>query len=112
MHEMSVAIGIVDIATNACRKANKSSVSKIALEIGGLAGVQLDALDFVWPVAIEGTVLEKAERIIYKIQAEAICLECSERFSVDNFYDNCPQCGSYFKNVTKGKELRVKYLEV
>jgi len=112
MHELSVALGIVDIATNECKKANKSFVSKIGLEIGNLAGIQLDALEFVWPVAVKNTVLENAERVIHKIKAEAICLECSERFPVSYHYDNCPKCGSYFKNVTKGSELKVKYLEV
>ena len=112
MHEMSIALGIVDIATKTCHQAQKGKVSEIGLEIGELSGVQYDALEFVWPLAVEGTVLEHADRIIDRVQGEAICLECKNVFSVDNHYDNCPKCKSYFKQITKGKELRVKYVEV
>ena len=109
---MSIALGIVDIANQTCEKAHKSCVTEIGLEIGTLAGIQLDALEFVWPLAVKGTVLENAEKIIQKTQGEAICLECNHFFEVNQHYDCCPKCNSYFKDIIKGKELRVKYLEV
>jgi hydrogenase nickel incorporation protein HypA/HybF len=112
MHEMSIALGIVDIATQTCKKAQKSKVTEIGLEIGTLAGIQLDALEFVWPLAVKNTVLENAERVIQRIQGEAICLECNHHYEVNQHYDCCPQCNSYFKDIIKGKELKVKYLEV
>ena len=112
MHEMSIALSIVDIATDICHQEQKSYASKIGLEIGQLSGIQYEALEFVWPIAVEGTVLEKAEKEIIKVKGEANCLECGHRFSVQHHYDNCPQCQSFLKEVTKGKELKVKYLEV
>jgi len=30
---------------------------------------------------------------------------------VQFIHDNCPKCGSYFKSVLQGKELRVKSLD-
>lgn len=112
MHEMSIALSIVDIASDICLKEQKSSATKIGLEIGQLSGVQYEALEFVWPLAVEGTVLEKAEKEIIKVNGEATCLECGNHYAVQHHYDNCPKCQSFFKEVTKGKELRVKYLEV
>lgn len=112
MHEMSIAVGIVNIATKSCHEAKKSEVSEIGLEIGSLAGIELDALDFVWPIAVEGTVLEHAKRVIKKTPGKAICLECAHAFPLQNHHDVCPRCNSYFKKITQGKELKVNYLEV
>ncbi len=112
MHEMSIALSIVDIASDICHKEQKSFATKIGLEIGQLSGIQYEALEFVWPLAVEGTVLERAETEIIKIKGEATCLECGHHFMVQHHFDNCPNCQSFLKEVTKGKELKVKYLEV
>lgn len=112
MHELSIAIGIVRIAENETKKANAKKVEKIELEIGTLAGIALDSLDFVWPVAVKDSILEHAKREITIVQAKAKCNDCETIFKVDNFYDSCPVCSSNFKSIIQGKELRVKSLEV
>lgn len=112
MHELSIALGIVDIADKETKKAGASKVDSIELEIGVLSGVELDSLEFVWPNAVEGTVLEKAERKIDFIHAVGYCMECEIEFPMNFIYDQCPQCKGYLKDIIKGKELRVKALEV
>ena len=112
MHELSVAMGIVNIAEKEIKKANKKTVELIELEIGSLSGVELDSLEYVWEIAVKDTVLENAEKKIDFIEAIANCLECNTVFKVEKVYDNCPNCKSYFKDIIKGKELRVKSLEV
>lgn len=112
MHELSVAIGIVRIAENETKKAHAKKVEKITLEIGTLAGIAFDALDFVWPVAVKDSILEHAKREIIIIDAKAKCNDCETIFNIDNFYDSCPTCSSNYKSIIQGKELRVKSLEV
>jgi hydrogenase nickel incorporation protein HypA/HybF len=112
MHELSVAMGIVALAENEIRKANKQSVEVIELQIGSLSGVELDFLDYVWETAVKGTVLENAEKKIDFVKALAKCLECDTVFNMDFIYDSCPKCNSYFKDIIKGRELKVTSLEV
>ena len=112
MHELSVAMGIVALAENEIRKANKQKVEVIELQIGSLSGVELDFLDYVWETAVKGTVLENAEKKIDYVKALAKCLECDTVFNMDFVYDNCPKCNSYFKDIIKGRELKVTSLEV
>ncbi len=112
MHELSVAIGIVNIAEKETQKANKKNVELIELEIGALSGVELDSLEYVWNVAVKGKGLEKDKKKIDYIEGKAKCLECETIFEVEKVYDNCPKCKSYFKDILKGKELRVISLEV
>ncbi|MDX1314374.1 MAG: hydrogenase maturation nickel metallochaperone HypA [Eudoraea sp.] len=111
MHEMSIALSIVKIAEDEARKARVNQFSAIDIEIGTLAGIEFDALDFVWEAAVQETVLEKAEKRIIKIPAKARCADCNTEYSLSFIYDNCPHCGSYLKHILQGKELRVKSLE-
>ena len=112
MHELSIAMGIVDIAAKETSKAKANKVDLIVLEIGTLAGIELDALNFVWSSAVKNTVLENAIKKINIIHGEAKCSDCNTIFKLDNIYDACPNCNSYLKDIIKGKELIVKSLEV
>lgn len=112
MHELSVALGIVKIAEDETKKAKASAVELIELEIGELAGIELDSLNFVWPSAVQDTVLENAIKKIIIIKGKAKCIDCDAIFGITHFYDACPKCNSNFKGILAGKELRVKALEV
>ncbi|TGV02152.1 hydrogenase maturation nickel metallochaperone HypA [Flavivirga rizhaonensis] len=112
MHELSIALGIVKIAENETAKAKAGKVERIELEIGTLAGVELDSLEFVWSSAVEGTVLEYASKKIHVIKGEAKCSDCDTIFNLENVYDTCPNCNSFSKRILKGKELKVKSLEI
>lgn len=111
MHEMSIVLGIVKIAEAEAEKAGVNEFAAIDLEIGNLSGVEWDALDFAWEAAVEGSVLEKAEKRVHKIQAKAQCAECDHIYEVHYIHDNCPKCGSFMKTILQGKELRVKSLD-
>jgi|SRR5210317_632854 len=112
MHELSVALGIVKIAEDEAEKAKAKTIESIELEIGTLAGIEFEALDFVWPAAVKDTILEHARKDLNIISGKAICIDCDTTFDIANHYDTCPKCSSNFKRIIKGKELRVKSLEV
>jgi len=112
MHELSIAMGIVAIAEKEAKKANVKEVKAIDLEIGTLSGVEIESLNFAWPMAVENSVLQKAEKRIHVIEAKARCLECEQVFNINNLFDACPNCGSHFKDIFQGKEMRVKSIEI
>lgn len=112
MHELSIVMGILKIAETETKKAGAKKVELIELEIGNLAGIELDALDFVWSGAVKNTVLENAERKIDQIKGKAQCMECDLIFPLEHVYDPCPDCNNYLKGIIQGKELRIKALEV
>lgn len=112
MHEMSIALSIVDIANEEVANAGGGQVSEIILEIGQLSGVIVDALDFVWSEAVKDSVLEKAARKILLIPGKAGCMNCENEFEIHDLFDSCPVCNSNETNIIKGKELRIKSLIV
>jgi hydrogenase nickel incorporation protein HypA/HybF len=112
MHELSIALGIVRIAEKETKNAKANRVDTIELEIGTLAGIEFDSLDFVWPSAVKGTVLENAIKKIKIIEAKGKCIDCDTFFNIKNIYDSCPNCNSFLKGIIQGKELKVKALVV
>ncbi len=112
MHELSIAMGIVDIANKEVAKHHVSDIELIELEIGTLSGIEIESLNFAWPLAVNGTVLEHAKKKIDVIKGKARCLDCGCDFDLDNIFDPCPECKSYFKDIYHGKELRVKAIVV
>lgn len=112
MHELSIVLSIIDIARNQARRAEAERVERIELDIGQLAGVEWDALDFAWKAAVPGTILADAERLVHRIPGRAKCLECGSTFDLQQLYDPCPNCSSPFNELLSGKELRVKALTV
>ena len=112
MHELSIVLSIVDIANEQVRKARARKVDSIDLDIGTLAGIEMEALDFAWDAAVNRTVLAKAKRHINHIQARARCLDCGEVFEIQQLFDACPRCGNLFSELLRGKELRVRALTV
>lgn len=110
MHELSIAMGIVEIADKEALKAGVSKFNGIELVIGELSGVELASFDFAWQQAIKGTVLDASKLEIIRPPGMGKCLDCGCDFPMQQIYDICPSCHSYFKDITSGKELRVKSL--
>jgi hydrogenase nickel incorporation protein HypA/HybF len=112
MHELSIVMSIIDIATKQMENANGTSIEEIELEIGALSGVEEKSFEFAWKQAIRNTALQNAIRTIHKPEGIATCLDCMIDFSIQQLYDACPVCGGHFLNIKKGKELKVKSLVV
>ena len=87
MHELSIALSIIDIAEQEVNRNSAKEVVEIELEIGKLSGIEPYALDFAWDMAIMNTVLEKAKRITRYIEATAVCQDCGHEFEIENIYD-------------------------
>ncbi|MBS1979098.1 MAG: hydrogenase maturation nickel metallochaperone HypA [Bacteroidetes bacterium] len=112
MHELSIVMNIIDIATEQVQQAHARKVDSIELEIGTMAGVEMDALDFSWSAAVRNTVLSDAERVVDRVPAIARCGNCGLEFRVSEPFMPCPACDNVLVEYLQGKELRVKSLVV
>ena len=110
MHEFSIALSIVDICEEEVAKASAAFVEKIELEIGELAGIELNALEFAWEAVIKNTVLEKSEKVIRNVRGISECMDCRIQFPATRLFIPCPSCNSMLTNVVTGKELKIKKL--
>lgn len=112
MHEMSLAEGVIQIIEDAAKAQNFSRVKTVWLEIGQLAGVEVEAMKFCFDAVTRDSIAQDATLEIIQTPGQAWCLHCAEVVNVQALYDVCPKCGSHQVQVTGGNEMRVKELVV
>lgn len=64
MHELSIALSIVEIAEEQLSRHGGERVRAVHLQVGPLAGIAKDTLLFSFGLACEGTVVEGSQLII------------------------------------------------
>jgi hydrogenase nickel incorporation protein HypA/HybF len=108
MHEMGIALQIVEIAAARCGNAR---VSRVVVEIGKLAAVLPDAVRFCFDAASEGTVVEGATLEILETPGLARCRACAGEVVLTRPFGRCA-CGCDDLEWLRGDELRVREMEV
>ncbi|MCC8423512.1 hydrogenase maturation nickel metallochaperone HypA [Mucilaginibacter sp. UR6-11] len=112
MHELSIVMGIIEIAERQAKAADATIIDEVELDIGTLSGIETEALEFAWKQGVRQTMLEYAVKKINQIAGKARCLDCDAEFAIEKYEDACPICGEHLLDIIQGKELRVKSLLV
>ena len=112
MHELSIAISIVDISREQMGRHGAKKVLGMTLEIGELSGVVIDALEFALDEAVRGTELEGSKRTIEQIKGKAWCEDCEKEFDSSDYITLCPACNGFNTRLVAGKELRLKTMDI
>jgi len=112
MHELSLAMGILQIVDEAARAQQFVRVRSVEIEMGELAAVEPEAIRFCFDAVTRGTLAEGARLHIISVRGEGLCFNCNQTVPLAALYDPCPACGGYPVQATGGTEMRVKELEV
>ena len=110
MHELSIAISIVDIALRKAEEASALRVSLVELDIGTLSGIEFDSLKFALSVASKDSLLEETHFKFNRIEALCECRSCSNLCAPGLDFRACPECGERDLEFIRGKELQIKSL--
>ena len=108
MHELGLAMQVVEIVSERCAGAR---VKKVVLEVGVLAAVLPDALELCFGLAAEGTPVEGARLDIVQIPGKARCAACGGEVVLMQALGQC-SCGGIELAWTDGFDLRVREMEV
>lgn len=112
MHELSIAISIVDTAQEEAEQ-RQVRVRAVYLKLGRLSGVVKDALLASYDIAAAGTKLEGSRLVIEEVPVTAWCPKCEARRGVDSTeWFICSECRSPISEILEGKELEVCALEI
>lgn len=112
MHEMSIVTSILNIVEDQARSAGAEIINSIELEIGTLAGIEVDSLEFCFQAARQGTMAADAELVILEIPGRGHCPECRHDVDLDHPLAPCPDCGQAVIEAHQGRELRIKSINV
>lgn len=112
MHEMSLAEGVLQLIEDASRRQSFARVSTVWLEIGQLAGVEVEAMRFCFDAVTRGSMAEGAQLEVIATPGSGWCMQCSATVALSEVFGACPRCGTHQVQVTGGTEMRVKELEV
>jgi hydrogenase nickel incorporation protein HypA/HybF len=112
MHEMSLAESVVQIAEETARSHGGSRISLVLVEVGRLAGVEIDALRFCFEAASRESLAAGARLVIEQPEGQAWCMPCGETVPLSGLAEPCPRCGSHQLQVTGGNELKVREVEI
>ena len=113
MHELSIAIRLVDIAAEHCRAAGGAGVAAVTVAIGPLAGVHADALRTAFAVAREHTPLAEADLRIRHVPVRVWCPACAAERDLAGLVPlACPACGTPTGDIRGGTELDLESRDV
>jgi hydrogenase nickel incorporation protein HypA/HybF len=112
MHELSIAMSIVEMAQEEAERRNVK-IDAVHLDLGPLSGVVADALLFSYEMACGGTPLEGSRLVIKEVPIEVYCPACKAPKMLSSMqWFCCPECGTPTPDVIHGKELSITALEV
>lgn len=113
MHELSIALSLIDMAAEEAARRGGARVCAIHLRLGHLSGVVREALLFSYGVACEGTSLEGSRLVIEEVPVVVYCPTCCAETSLASIQMFCcAVCGTPTPDVVRGKELEVVGLEI
>lgn len=113
MHELSVALSLLDEVGSAAEREGASHVARVHLRLGRMSGIARDALLFSWELARANTVASDAALVIDDVDVAVWCVTCDGERAVRTGEGlSCAQCGTVAPALLRGRELELFAMEV
>lgn len=113
MHELSIALSIVEMATREAQLRGGARVTALHLKLGPLSGVFEDALLFSYDIACQGTAIEGSQLVIENVPVVIHCSRCEAERTLQSLQRFCcPVCEMPSSKVLQGRELEIVAMEI
>lgn len=113
MHELTLCFNLIRILEQTAHSALPpiARIKTVWLEIGELAGIDLDAIRFSFPIAAAHSLAKDATLEIKTQAGRAHCHHCDKNVTLSSLLAPCSICGQYDYTITQGKALRIIKME-
>lgn len=112
MHEMSLAMGVMDIARRTVSQHPGATLTAVELTVGELAGVEIETFSTALRCAVASSPWPEARLNINIAEARGVCVDCGRDFHATALFGCCPGCGSAACALTSGTELKVNAIRL
>lgn len=113
MHELSIALNIMDLAAEEAERQGGGRVVAVHLRLGPLSGVVKEALASAYELACEAGAAQPSRLVIEEVPIIVHCPTCDDSRALPSAQSLCcPDCGTPTPEILSGRELEVVALEV
>ena len=113
MHEMGIAMQIVEIAIDSIPpNLRGEKVERVNLKVGKLSAIVPESLRFCFDVVARDTALAGAKLDIKEIPVKARCRDCRFEWTIDGPVFVCKKCHSGAIDIIAGRELDIESIEI
>ena len=112
MHELALANSILNLVKEHVPPPRMDTVRRVRVDVGRLAGVVPDSLEFCFSALVAETPLRKCRLQLNMVPLRLACADCQQtrESAGDVFY--CPACRGSRTTVVSGMELHVAAIEL
>jgi hydrogenase nickel incorporation protein HypA/HybF len=108
MHELGVAAGIVDLALE---HAGGRRLTALNLALGVNAGVFQGSLVFYLDLLLRDRGMKDVKVQVRDVPLHCVC-DCGAGYETFRFMAPCPNCGSFKRTMSGGRDCLVESIEV
>jgi hydrogenase nickel incorporation protein HypA/HybF len=113
MHELSIAMNILDLTSEESDRRGGVRVEAVHLRLGPLSGVVKEALLSAYDLAREASPWASTRLVIEDVPVVVYCDICQSEQLIESIQEFCcPQCGTPTANVVRGRELEIFAMEI
>lgn len=113
MHELSLALSLLDIASEESARLGHPRVRAIHIQLGPLSGVVETALLHAFEIAREGSSFASTSLAIEPVPILAYCPHCACERPVESIQSiRCTLCHTPTPRILQGREFQIVALEI
>ncbi len=113
MHELSIAMSIVEMAEEEIERRGEVRVNAVHLKLGALSGVVKEALLASYEIACDESALKGSTLVIIEIPVLIFCSGCQAQRPISSMQlFCCAECGTPSSEIVQGREIEVVALEI
>lgn len=112
MHEYSIVSSLIESCQKHADENNAKKVTKVAVKIGVLSGVEPRLLSEAFEAFKEGSVCDGAEFVMDIQKVKIRCNACGYECELQTNEFLCPRCGSGDLEVLDGEDMYLMSLEM
>src|SRR4051794_24069169 len=113
MHELSIALSILDIVEEEADRRGGVLVRAIHIKLGPLSGVVKDALLAAYEMARAESRFTDSQLVIEEVPVVLFCAACNAEQLAESLQSmRCAACGVPSNHIVRGRELEITALEI
>ena len=112
MHELGIAMNVLEQVDSAAAEYKAEKVMKVTMEIGEVSSIVPDLFTDAFNWAKKKTeYLKDAELEMIIIEGRTYCQNCGETYKTTEYGKKCPHCGSYETYLLTGDQVIIKDID-